>query len=113
VAKAIRKGVDSICALVSRCIQLHRNDVVFRSASVSVSSTISVIDMHLDSWVRAGLVWRACLLGEQRCVMTGSCWPWALYDLSPLIWYDFEKKNYNILVDNPVCYCEILKYFFI
>jgi hypothetical protein len=40
VPKARRKAFDSLCALVARSIQLHRNSVVFRSTQVGVSAHI-------------------------------------------------------------------------
>jgi hypothetical protein len=49
------------------CVEMHlvtSERCGFRSASVLVSSIISVIDMHLDNWVQTGLVSRSSLLGE-------------------------------------------------
>jgi hypothetical protein len=64
VAKARRKAFDSLCALVTRCIWLHRNDVVFRNGSVSVPSVIFILDIHLCRWVQAGPVSWLHLSGE-------------------------------------------------
>jgi hypothetical protein len=56
VPRARRKAFDSVCALVARCIWLHRNEAVFRNGSVLVTKIILDIDFHLDGWIRAGLI---------------------------------------------------------
>jgi hypothetical protein len=64
IAKAPRKGFDSLVICVAWCVWLEPNDRVFRGVANSATGVTCVVWETMQLWCQAGLVVRSMLLGE-------------------------------------------------